>query len=328
MILLLGATGYIGRAFAAEMRQRGLEFTPLTRVAVDYTRFDVLFNYVRATKPEFIINAAGYTGVPNQDACEILRAETVQANTLLPQTIARVCYLTQTPWGHVSSGCIYSGARVAQNGNLKLERDLNRPELRRLFEQQPDCFHGFTETDEPNFSFRSPPCSFYSGTKALAEEALRWFEEAYLWRPGIAFDEYKHPRNFLFKIQGYRKVHDSLNSFTHRGDFVRACLDLRERKAAFGTYNIVNPGALTGRQVVDAIQSALKPQPQFEFWESDEEFYRHGVKAPRSHCLLDVSKLLAVGVTIRPVREALADALARWPAAVRAREWFENARTS
>jgi UDP-glucose 4,6-dehydratase len=328
MILLLGATGYLGQAFSAELRNRGLAFTPLTRSAVDYTRFDVLFNYVRATKPSFLINAAGFTGSPDLDTCETLRAETVQANTLLPQTIARICYLTQTPWGHVSSGSIFSGARISQNGRERIEPDLNQPDVRRLFEQQPDFFHGFVETDEPNFSFRSPPCSFYCGTKALAEEALRWFGHAYLWRPRIVFDEFVHPRNFLSKIQSYPKVHDSLNSFTHRGDFARACLDLLERNAPFGIYNIVNPGALTGRQVVGAIDRVLRPGRRFEFWENDEEFHRHAVKAHRSSGILSASKLLAAGVKMRPASEALEDSLAKWSTTQPSREWLANARAS
>src|ERR1051325_2629208 len=249
MILLLGATGYLGQAFSAELRRRGLSFTPLTRGAVDYSRFDVLFKYVRTTKPEFIINAAGFPGRPDHDSCETQRAETVQANTLLPQTIARVCYLTQTPWGHVSSGCIYSGAKIARNGGWEIAPNLNAPEIRELFREQPDRLRGFSETDEPNFTFRSPPSSFYSGTKGLAEEALRWCEQTYLWRPKAMFDEFKHPRNFLSQIQTHPRVHDNVNSFTHRGDFVRACLDLWERRAPFGTYNVVNPGALTSRQI-------------------------------------------------------------------------------
>src|SRR5437879_3528494 len=125
MILLLGATGYVGQAFATELRKRGCEFIPLTRKTLDYTRFETLFDYVRKTKPDFVLNAAGYTGKPNVDACEFARAETVQGNALFPQTVARVCFMTNTAWGHVSSGCIYSGAKVEENGALFVERDLN-----------------------------------------------------------------------------------------------------------------------------------------------------------------------------------------------------------
>ena len=62
MILLLGASGYIGRAFASELRRRGHSFIPLTRRAFDYSRFDFLFDYLRTMKPVFLINAASYSG--------------------------------------------------------------------------------------------------------------------------------------------------------------------------------------------------------------------------------------------------------------------------
>ena len=60
------------------------------------------------------------------------------------------------------------------------------------------------------------------------------------------------------------------------------------------------------------IQRILKPARPFEFWADDEEFYRLAAKTPRSNCVLDVSKLLAAGVKLRPVEEALADALKNW----------------
>src|SRR4051812_34293139 len=100
MILLLGATGYIGQAFAAELQRRKQLFIPLTRRALDYTDFSILFDYVRRSKPDFLINAAGYTGSPNVDACETARAETLHGNALFPQMVARVCLLSNTPWGH------------------------------------------------------------------------------------------------------------------------------------------------------------------------------------------------------------------------------------
>jgi len=335
MILLLGASGYVGHAFARELHRRRSSFIPLTRTALDYTNFDLLFDYVRKIRPEFIINAAGYTGKPNVDACEATREETLFANTLLPQTIARVCLLTNTPWGHVSSGGIYTGAKIIDSGKMRVIRDLNQPEMRRLFEQSPESLFGFTEWDEPNFSFRHAPCNFYSGTKALAEEAIRGIGHSYIWRPGTPFGEHCEPRNFLWKLQHYPKVYDAIASLSHLDDFVRASLDLWEYRAPFGIYNMTNPGAVATRQVIEMIQQILKPARRFEYWKDDEEFYspdvespgpsikplghdsvlpssRLGAKSPRSHAILDVSKLLATGVKMRPVKEALEDSLRNW----------------
>jgi nucleoside-diphosphate-sugar epimerase len=105
-------------------------------------------------------------------------------------------------------------------------------------------------------------------------------------------------------------------SLSHLGDFARAALDLWQRRAPFGIYNMTNPGAVSTRQVVALIQSVLKAHKQFEFWNSDAEFYQF-VKAPRSNCILDASKLLAAGVHMRPVNEALVETLERWPEATR-----------
>jgi dTDP-4-dehydrorhamnose reductase len=320
MILVLGASGYVGRAFAGELRRRGCCFIPLSRQAIDYTNFELLFDYLRKIRPSFLINAAGCTGKPNADACELAREETLSANTLLPQTIARACLMTNTPWGHVSSASIYSGAKVLINGRMRVEKNLNRPELRQLLAEHPEKFFGFTEWDEPNFSFRCPPCNYYSGTKALAEEVIRGVGRSYIWRAGMPFNELEEPRNFLWRIQRYGKVYDSVNSISHLGDFVRACLDIWERRAPFGIYNVTNPGAVTTRQVVKMVQRILRPDRRFEFWKNDAEFYRHGAKAPRSGCILDGTKLLAGGVKMRPAKEALEDSLCNWRFAAQARE--------
>jgi dTDP-4-dehydrorhamnose reductase len=312
LILLLGGTGYIGHAFARELQRRKQPFTLLSRNEVDYSRFDVLRNFLKTNQPAFVINAAGYTGKPNVDAAETERAEALLGNALLPQTIAHACAALNIPWGHVSSGCIYSGAKVVTNGRERVEPDLTRPDLHALVEKSPQAIHGFSETDEPNFSFRRPPCSFYSGTKALGEEAIAGLGQSYIWRLRIPFDEFDSGRNYLSKLQRYPKVYDNVNSVSHRADFAKACLDLWERRAPFGIYNATNPGFVTAHQVVATIQKILKLKRTFEFWASDAEFYKKAAKAPRSNCVLDVSKLLATGVKIRPVEEALEDSLRNW----------------
>jgi dTDP-4-dehydrorhamnose reductase len=307
-IILLGATGYIGQAFARELAACAIPFDAPTRARSDYTRFDVLTDLLRRGRPDFLINAAGYTGKPNVDACELHKADTLQGNTLFPTMVSHACAAQGVPFGHVSSGCIYAGAKIAG----RVEKDLTAPESQALFRENPVAITGFTETDEPNFTFRQPPCSFYSGTKALAEEALGQADRCYIWRLRIPFDHFDNPRNFLSKVQNYPKVYDNINSLSHRCDFVAACLDLWQKHAPFGTYNVTNPGFVSTRQVVTMIQRILKPGRSFEFWADDQEFYRQAAKTPRSNCILDVTKLLAAGVPLRPVEEALENAIQNW----------------
>ncbi len=75
---------------------------------------------------------------------------------------------------------------------------------------------------------------------------------------------------------------------------------------------MTNPGFVTTRQVVAVVEKILKPDKRFEFWQNDTEFYRRAAKTLRSNCVLDVSKLLATGVKIRPVIEAVEDSLRNW----------------
>lgn len=199
-----------------------------------------------------------------------------------------------------------------QSGHIRVVQDLTAPEFQGLLATDRAAIHGFTELDKPNFSFRQPPCSFYSATKALAEEALVGVAGCYIWRLRIPFDEFENPRNYLTKLQRYPKVYDNVNSLSHRRDYVTACLDLWDRRAPFGTYNITNPGYVTTREVVAMIQRVLKPARKFEFWKNDHDFYQHAARTPRSNCIMDVSKILSVGVKIRPVGNALEEALVNW----------------
>ncbi len=312
MVVVLGASGYIGQAFVAELKRRGIPLLPVSRAQLDYTKFRALLEFMRSHKPTFIINAAGHSGRPNVDVCEEQKAETLQGNTLLPVTVAQACLVAGIPWAHISSGCIYSGGKVSVDGAWVVERNLNVPHLRKLFRNAPDRFRGFVETDPPNFSFRSPPCSFYSGAKALAEEALASLDGGYIWRLRIPFDEFDSSRNYISKLLRYPRIYDNINSLSHRGDFVKACLDLWQRQAPTGTYNVTNPGAVSAEDVLNLIREVMRPQRKFEFWSDDEEFYRLGAKTPRSNCILDVGKLLVLGVKMRPVQEALRQALETW----------------
>lgn len=312
MIILLGASGYIGEAFVAELKKRKIDFLSISRKQADYSKFETLVSLLREHTPEFLINCAGYTGKPNVDACETAKADTLEGNTLLPLTIAHACAATNTPWGHVSSGCIYSGAKVIENRKVRIERDMTTASCKKLLESNRESIKGFTEEDEPNFSFRNGPCSFYSGTKALGEEAIKGIGQSYIWRLRIPFDEFDGARNYLSKVQRYAKVYDNVNSISHRADFAAACLDLWKSKAQFGTYNVVNPGFVTTKEVVEMIQKVLKPAREFEFWTDDAEFYKVAAKTPRSNCVLDTSKLVSVGIKIRPVHEALEDSLRNW----------------
>jgi dTDP-4-dehydrorhamnose reductase len=313
MVFLLGSSGYIGQAFGQELAQRGIPFRPISRQEINYADYRSLRTTLQKEKPEFVINAAGFTGKPNVDACENQKGETVAGNVTLAQTVAQACDAAGIRLGFVSSGCIYTGAKVRKEcGTWAVEDRLTEPLVSELLAQRSDRVAGFAEGDEPNFCFAHNNCSFYSGTKALAEEVMAGFPDFYVWRLRIPFDEFDGQRNYLSKVQRYAKVYQNWNSVSHRRDFVAACLDTWLQKAPGGVYNVVNPGYVSTQEVVEKIREKLKSGWSPDFWGSDDEFYRFGAVTPRSNCILDTTKILKAGIKIRPVAEALAEALDRW----------------
>jgi dTDP-4-dehydrorhamnose reductase len=312
MIFLLGASGYVGKEFERVLSVRGINFKSLRRQQIDYTSERQLKAYLATHRPDFIINAAGFTGKPNVDACELQKEETMKGNVDFPKMLAQVCHELGIPWGHVSSGCIFSGCLVQQNGTWVAEKNMNQDYIRKIALTEPSRLKGFDESFPPNFCFNDGPCSYYSGTKALGEEAIKGIGSHYVWRLRIPFNEINNPRNYLTKIQTYAKVYDNLNSLSHLEDFVNACIDCWIKHVPYGTYNVTNPGFVSTRQVVESIKKILKPSREFIFWESDEEFYRLGAKALRSNCILDAGKLLAAGVNMRTVEDALRDSIREW----------------
>lgn len=278
--LLFGATGYIGSEFVNQLK--------IAVAAPSHSKLrsykDVL-DAIKSVNPSCVINAAGYTGKPNVDACESQKDQCLQGNIILPLWIAQACESLKIPMAHVSSGCIY-------NGHDKV----------------------YTEQDAPDFSFVQNNCSFYSGTKAQSEALLSEFD-CYIWRLRIPFNSENSPRNFLTKMLNYTSILNLPNSVSHREEFVAACLKTLELQIPTGIYNVTNPGATDARTVLELFKrhhpSLTTLIDSKKYFASVEEFMTIA-KAARSNCVLDSSKLASFGVKMRPVEEAIEDAVIKY----------------
>lgn len=288
MILLLGGTGYVGKAIASSLARQGLASQTVSRSQVNYSQRDELIKLIRDTKAQFLINAAGYTGQPNVDKCEDEKTDCLAGNAVLPGTIRAACEAAQIPWGHVSSGCIFTGTRADGQG--------------------------FTELDPPNFSFRQNNCSFYSGCKALGEEVLQGAENCYIWRLRIPFNEQNSPRNYITKMMRYDRLLEATNSLSQLDEFADCCVASWTKRIPFGIYNLTNPGFVTTRQVVGLIKKYGLSDKNFQFFDSESQFMTIAARAPRSNCVLDSTKAVNAGLPITPIELALENALKNWKA--------------
>jgi len=283
MITLLGANGYVGQTMTNTLEHHQISFRSISRVDLDYYDAKRLRTFLASNQTKFLINCAGFTGKPNVDACESAKYECLQGNAVLPGIIREVCEDLKIPWGHISSGCIYSGRR--------------------------DDGKGWTEEDEPNFSFRSPPCSFYSGTKALGEEVLEGAENCFVWRLRIPFDHEPRPRNYLQKLLNYENLLEAENSVSHLEEFCQKCIECFTKDVEPGIYNMTNPGSITTSQVTEWMLEEGLTDKKFNFFDSEEEFMTKAAIAPRSNCVLDTTKAEKAGIAMRPVEEAMIDSI-------------------
>jgi UDP-glucose 4,6-dehydratase len=285
MIILFGSTGYIGSEFKLQLEKENLRIFYWPNASK--TSFDDLEKwYEKLGYPmiDAVINVAGYTGKPNVDACELDKTGTIHGNIVWPQILTDWCMLNDIPFGHVSSGCIYEGRKDGIP---------------------------FTEEDEPNFSFKYGNCSFYSGTKAIAETIVSKWEKSYIWRLRIPFDEYNGPRNYLTKINNYKLLLDAENSVSNKQEFVSACIQTITKKVPYGIYNVTNTGYITTKQVTEMIKKTISPDKSFNFVD-EEEFYKNIVKTPRSNCVMSNKKLLSTGIKMKPVEESINYCLSNW----------------
>jgi len=283
VIILIGSRGFVGSSILNHSLSLGLEMKSIVRSEYNYRDPAKLKNLLLSSKASYLINATGFTGKPNVDACESAKYECLEGNAVLPGIVREVCEDLKISWGHVSSGCIYSGRR--NDGK------------------------GWTEEDEPNFSFRSPPCSFYSGTKALGEEVLEGAENCFVWRLRIPFNHEPSPRNYLQKLLNYENLLEAENSVSHLEEFCQKCIECFTKDVEPGIYNMTNPGSITTRQVTEWMIKEGLTDKKFKFFNSEEEFMTKAAIAPRSNCVLDTTKAEKAGIGMRPVEEAMIDSI-------------------
>jgi len=225
-----------------------------------------------AHHPDIVINCAGKTGRPNVDWCEDHKEETLRSNVTGPLVLLDACGKRGIYWAHIGSGCIYEG----------------------------DAKHPFTEQDPPNFTG-----SFYSKTKAWSDQILQNFP-VLLLRIRMPFDATKDPRNLLMKISKYQRVLDVENSLTYLPDFLSAAKTLIAMRKV-GPYNIVNRGTISPYRIMEMYKQTV--DPSCSFTRLTVEDLKNVTKAPRSNCVLSTLKLEREGIPIRPVEDAVSEAL-------------------
>lgn len=81
----------VGRAYQSLLKRRDVSFRKLRRADIDCTKRETLRSAI-LRDTAFLINAGGYAGKPNVDACGLQKRNWVFGNAMLPGVIADVSF--------------------------------------------------------------------------------------------------------------------------------------------------------------------------------------------------------------------------------------------
>lgn len=217
-ILITGATGTLGQAFARICAHRGLAHVLTSRSQLDITDEESIAAALELHRPWAVINAAGFVRTWEADA---RFDECLAINAVGPELLGRACKSSGIPLVTFSSDLVFDGK-------------LGRP---------------YTEPDMP------APSSAYGRSKAEAEARLMAIDaDALIVRTSAFFGPWDR-YNFLFdtieKLKRGEEVVASDRTYvspTYVPDLVHAALDLLV-DGENGIWHLTNQGAVSWHQL-------------------------------------------------------------------------------
>ena len=225
-LLITGATGTLGQAFARACEHRGLPFVLTDRRELAVDDADSVRAALARIKPWAVINTAGWVRV---DDAEADSKGCMRANADAVGLLARACEEAEdTPFLTFSSDLVFDGLA-------------SRP---------------YVETDSPN------PLNVYGRSKALAETAALACRSALVIRTSAFFspqDSHNfahHLAHTLARNLPFEAGDDCVISPTYVPDLVEHALDLLI-DGETGVWHLANDGAVSWAGFAAALAAAL-----------------------------------------------------------------------
>lgn len=274
MKILIFGRGYVGSRCAEAWGEEAV----LSDVRVQ-SKEDAAAEIARV-QPDVVLNAAGVTGKPNVDWCETHQVETIVGNTVVPILIAQACQEAGAYLLHIGSGCIFYGASA-----------------------HPD--RAWRENDFGN------PLAVYSRSKWAADLALSTLPNVGIARIRMPIDSRPGPSNYITKVANYPKLMEIENSVTILDD-LPATLYALMRARGTGIFHVTNPGTVKLRDLIALYDELVDPSHTNEWIREDELVTLGLAKRPRSNNVLASERLAELGISMRPVMEALRDTMEKY----------------
>jgi dTDP-4-dehydrorhamnose reductase len=277
-LLITGATGTLGGAFARICEMRGLSYRLLTRGEMDIADPSSVEKALADYKPWAIVNAAGYVRV---DDAESEPERCVRENTTGPQVLAEACARHHLSCLTFSSDLVFDGSK----GSPYVESDAARP------------------------------LNVYGRSKLEAESLVNLYPSALMIRTSAFFgpwDEYNFPTLALGALSRGHHFHaagDVIVSPTYVPDLVHASLDLLI-DGECGLWHLTNRGETNWADFARSVAAGAGFDPSLIQARPAQSF---GWRAPRPAFTALTSER---GLLLPPLEDAIArylkDCKASW----------------
>ncbi len=241
-LLITGATGTLGRAFARVCDQRGIAYVLLSRQEMDIANPASVETALQRYQPWALVNTAGYVRV---DDAEKEAEACFRENTLGPEILAQHCQKHNVPMVTFSSDLVFDG-------------------------QQQGCY-----LEEAAVH----PCNVYGQSKAQAEaKVLAAYPAAIIIRTSAFFGPWDQ-HNFVFHAlramahqEPFQAADDCFITPTYVPDLVNTALDLLIDQES-GIWHLANTGTYSWAQLAELAarlaglepDGLLQPVPQSSF---------------------------------------------------------------
>lgn len=255
-ILLTGASGQLGKCFQEEINKHSYSLIAFARSELDITDYSQVEQIVQRERPDYILNAAAFTNVPN---AESNLSDSMKVNAYGPTNLALASEKCEAKLLHISTNFVFAGAS-------------------KVFEKEDSHAH---------------PINFYGKSKLAGEKLVTAvnLQNSFIVRTSSLFSEFGN--NFVNKIltrlsenkQEINVVNDQFCQPTYARDLARQLLYLIQNKSLPGKYHFVNQGETSWFEFAKAI-TEISGHDKERIVPISSSVFDDGVQRPKSALLL------------------------------------------
>ena len=278
-VLVFGGHGWIGKQVCELLQKCGINHE-VSNARGDSIK-EVTDNILESS-PTHILCAIGRTHGDGFNSIDYLEqpgklTENLRDNLVGPVQLAIIAAQYDIHFTYLGTGCIY-----------------DRPD---------PCEYQYTEEDNPDFFGSS-----YSIVKGYTDMLLKNFSNVLSLRIRMPITDTNHPRNFITKLVGYKKICSEYNSVTVLPVMLPIMIDMMKRRIT-GTYNFTNPGYISHDDILAMYTNIVNPDHS---WENVcTEQHNTVLKAKRSNNTLSTQKLEALYPGVPDIHAAVKTCLVR-----------------